>query len=179
MQAEGNRAGFWYATFDPSFGHAYERFVQTWNERRRKGRTQSCLLLLLSDNWRHYGKNVPPSKQKLNNIARSLQTYEEVSDYTTSYIAAVLTTHTEKNKERLTLNTQSARVSPELSALEQRLSCIIEGIEKDQLLIRFSQVDPSEPEREFSLVIDVSNQTYKGMCNCIIFGSSNSRNPQY
>jgi kinetochore protein Spc25 len=69
---------------------------------------------------------------------------------------------TEKNKERSTLHTQSSRVSPELSACEQRLSCVVEGIEKDQLLVRFCQVDPSDSEREFSFVIDVSDRIYKG-----------------
>jgi len=69
---------------------------------------------------------------------------------------------TEKDKERSTLNTHSSRVSPELSACEQRLSCVVEGIETDQLLIRFWQVDPSDLEREFSFVIDVSDRIYKG-----------------
>ncbi|KAF8224037.1 hypothetical protein L208DRAFT_1313683 [Tricholoma matsutake] len=67
----------------------------------------------------------------------------------------------EKNKERSTLNLQSSYVSPELSACEQRLSCVVEGIEKDQLLVRYCNVDSSEPEREFSFVIDVSDRVYK------------------
>lgn len=39
---------------------------------------------------------------------------------------------------------------------------VIEGIADDQILIRFTHIDPSDPGREFSLVMDVSNKTYKG-----------------
>lgn len=68
----------------------------------------------------------------------------------------------ERNKEHSTLSTHASRVSPELEACERRLSCIVEGIEKDQLLIRFWLVDPSEPQREFSFVMDISDTVYKG-----------------
>ena len=47
---------------------------------------------------------------------------------------------------------------------EQRLSCVIEGVEKDRLLVRFSRIDPTDIEREASFVIDFLNQTYKGNC---------------
>ena len=39
---------------------------------------------------------------------------------------------------------------------------VIEGIAEDQILVRFTHIDPSDLDREFSLVIDVSNKTYKG-----------------
>jgi len=40
---------------------------------------------------------------------------------------------------------------------------VIEGIADDQILIRFTHIDPSDLDREFSIVIDVSNKTYKGV----------------
>ena len=40
---------------------------------------------------------------------------------------------------------------------------VIEGIADDQILVRFTHIDPSDLDREFSLVIDVSNKIYKGM----------------
>jgi kinetochore protein Spc25 len=39
---------------------------------------------------------------------------------------------------------------------------VIEGIAYDQILIRFTHIDPSDLDREFSLVIDVSSKAYKG-----------------
>jgi kinetochore protein Spc25 len=57
-------------------------------------------------------------------------------------------------------------MSPELSIFEQWLSCVVEGIKKDQLLVRFYQVDPSDSNRDFSFVIDVSDRIYKGKHDC-------------
>ncbi|CAA7268447.1 unnamed protein product [Cyclocybe aegerita] len=67
----------------------------------------------------------------------------------------------EKNKERSTLSAHASNIDPESRSCEQRLACTIEGVEKDRLLIRFSQLDPSDPEREASFVIDLSNDIYK------------------
>ena len=39
---------------------------------------------------------------------------------------------------------------------------MIEGIAEDQILVRFTHIDPSDLDREFSFVIDVSNKVYKG-----------------
>lgn len=71
-------------------------------------------------------------------------------------------TMSEKNKERSTLNSHAAYASPELKTCEHRLRCVIEGIEKDQLLIRFSHIDKSDLAREFSFVLDVGARLYKG-----------------
>jgi len=69
----------------------------------------------------------------------------------------------EKSKERSILSSHSSCVSPELRVCEQRLSCVIEGVEKDRLLVRFSRIDPSDIDREASFVIDLLNQMYKVM----------------
>lgn len=71
----------------------------------------------------------------------------------------------EKNKERSTLNEHAAYSSPELKSCEHRLRCVVEGIEKDQLLVRFSDIDKLALEREFSFVLDVSSRSYKGACS--------------
>ena len=41
---------------------------------------------------------------------------------------------------------------------------VIEGIANDQILIRFTHIDPLDLDREFSIVVDGSNpnNTYKG-----------------
>ena len=69
---------------------------------------------------------------------------------------------TEKNKELSILSSHSSCVPPELRVCEHRLCCVIEGVEKDQLLVRFSQIDSTEIDREASFVIDLSSQMYKG-----------------
>jgi len=69
---------------------------------------------------------------------------------------------TEKDEERSILSSHSSCVRPELRVCEQRLSCVIEGVEKDRLLVRFSRIDSSEIDREASFVIDLLNQMYKG-----------------
>ena len=69
---------------------------------------------------------------------------------------------TEKSKELSILSSHSSCVPPELRVCEQRLSCVIEGVEKDRLLVRFSRIDSTEIDREASFVIDLSSQMYKG-----------------
>jgi kinetochore protein Spc25 len=49
--------------------------------------------------------------------------------------------------------------------MENRLSCVVEGVDKDQILVRMSKIDPSDPEREFTFVLDVSGNSYKGVCS--------------
>lgn len=39
---------------------------------------------------------------------------------------------------------------------------VIEGIAIDLVLVRFTHIDPSDLDREFSFVIDTSNRIYKG-----------------
>ncbi|KAK1232491.1 kinetochore-associated Ndc80 complex subunit spc25 [Marasmius sp. AFHP31] len=80
------------------------------------------------------------------------------------YRAIVANLRRERNKERTTLTSHAARISPELESCQQLLACVIEGVEKDQLLIRFTRVDESDLEREFSFILDVSQPSlYKGM----------------
>jgi len=68
----------------------------------------------------------------------------------------------EKDAERDILNEHAAQLEPELAACESWLKCNIEGIEADQLLIRFSHIDEANVEREFSFVLDVSTPSYNG-----------------
>lgn len=75
---------------------------------------------------------------------------------------SVIILNTEKHKERSILGSRSSCVPPELRVCERRLSCVIEGVEKDRLLVRFSRIDPSEIDREATFVIDLLNQMYKG-----------------
>ena len=61
------------------------------------------------------------------------------------------------------MESHASRTSPELTECEFRLRTVIEGIDKDKILVRFTHIDPSDPQREYSAVIDVSGDAYKGM----------------
>ncbi|KAI0761551.1 chromosome segregation protein Spc25-domain-containing protein [Trametes elegans] len=67
----------------------------------------------------------------------------------------------ERRREQSILGTHASRAQPELAACEAALKCALEGIGPDQILVRFTHVDPAEPAREFSLVLDVSARIYK------------------
>ncbi|KAJ3485718.1 hypothetical protein NLI96_g4766 [Meripilus lineatus] len=67
----------------------------------------------------------------------------------------------EHHRETSLLNSHAARVSPELAECEERLQCVIEGIDRDKILVRFTHIDRSDTSREFSMVIDVSDRTYQ------------------
>lgn len=81
-----------------------------------------------------------------------------------------LTLFSEKNKEQSLLHTHASKVLPELNFCEQRLSCVIEGVERDHLLVRFARLQSSDQNCEASFVIDVSNKTYRSKlvtCNLL------------
>ncbi|KAF8906181.1 chromosome segregation protein Spc25-domain-containing protein [Mucidula mucida] len=67
----------------------------------------------------------------------------------------------ERQRERDTLMTHATGAQPDIQTLEKALACVIEGLETDQLLIRFWSIDPNRPEREFTFVLDVGGSGYK------------------
>ncbi|KAJ7052600.1 chromosome segregation protein Spc25-domain-containing protein [Mycena amicta] len=66
-----------------------------------------------------------------------------------------------KTNEKDNLVASAAGVSAQTRQIEERLACVVEGIGNDQLLIRMSRIDPDKPDREFSLVLDVSGDSYR------------------
>jgi len=77
------------------------------------------------------------------------------------YRSMVSTLEREKEREENLLRSRAQEVNYKLRACEEMLHGVIEGIADDQTLVRFTHIDPSDLDREFSLVIDVSNKTYK------------------
>ncbi|EKM60634.1 uncharacterized protein PHACADRAFT_179844 [Phanerochaete carnosa HHB-10118-sp] len=67
----------------------------------------------------------------------------------------------EREREHALLNTHASRTSPELTECQFRLRGVVEGVDKDKILVRFTHIDPTDPQREFSVVIDVSGDNYK------------------
>lgn len=77
------------------------------------------------------------------------------------------TTPQEKEREENLLRSRAREVNYKLRACEDMLHGVIEGIADDQILIRFTHIDPSDLDREFSVVIDVSSRTYKGKASAV------------
>jgi kinetochore protein Spc25 len=93
----------------------------------------------------------------------------------------------EKERQGKVLQQQRGRDAIELQILQEVLGLRIEGVKgqltpvlytcelgglvdatrltsvADELLMRFTLLDPSDPEREFSMIIDVSKHEYTGM----------------
>lgn len=66
------------------------------------------------------------------------------------------------------LKEQGLLCSTELHAFESILGCDVEGMQKEQLLIRFRSLDLSDQDREFSFILDVTGSNYKGMYAILI-----------
>ncbi|KAJ7727320.1 chromosome segregation protein Spc25-domain-containing protein [Mycena maculata] len=77
------------------------------------------------------------------------------------YRAIAANLQREKKKEREHLSSLAARTTSEIESIQTRLSCVVEGVEQDKLLVRMSNIDPSNPEGNFSFVFDVSGNSYK------------------
>jgi kinetochore protein Spc25, fungi type len=101
---------------------------------------------------------------KSNSINRWCPTFVEVLLYSTFDISlSPEPNYVEKERESSLLNAQASQVSQSLRACEENLHGVIEGIAKDQILVRFSHIDKSNLKREFSFVIDVSSRVYRGL----------------
>lgn len=94
----------------------------------------------------------------------SCQTFNEVSgtSFQLGHYIHDRKTAERKNEEDI-LNVHATQVATELSAHQSWLHCCIDGIETDKLLIRFSHVDGTNLDREFSFVLDVSEPSYNGV----------------
>ncbi|KAG8220248.1 chromosome segregation protein Spc25-domain-containing protein [Butyriboletus roseoflavus] len=93
-------------------------------------------------------------------LASTRETCAGIDSEIEQYRALVSNLQREKDAERNILNEHAAKLDPELAACESWLKCNIEGIEADQLLIRFSHLDEANADREFSFVLDVSTASY-------------------
>ncbi|KAG9001106.1 kinetochore-associated Ndc80 complex subunit spc25 [Tulasnella sp. JGI-2019a] len=49
----------------------------------------------------------------------------------------------------------------EAQGLQSALGWIVEGVQQDLLLFRFTRIDPEEPEKEFTIVLDISTRSYR------------------
>ena len=101
--------------------------------------------------------------RKLSNIDPWSQHWSGVSDYHVCITVYRFTRRQEKEREENLLRSRAQEVNYKLQACEEMLHGVIEGIADDQILVRFTHIDPSDLDREFSIVIDVSNKTYKGV----------------
>ncbi|KAF7297792.1 Glycoside hydrolase [Mycena kentingensis (nom. inval.)] len=66
-----------------------------------------------------------------------------------------------KKNEKDALLASAAGVTSQTRAIEDRIACTVEAVANDQLLIRFTRIDPENTDREFSLVLDLSGDSYR------------------
>ena len=100
--------------------------------------------------------------QKLSSTDPRLPRWREVSDRHVRIAAHRFTRLQEKEREENILRSRAQEVNYKLRACEETLHGVIEGIADDQILVRFTHIDSLDLDREFSVVIDVSNKIYKG-----------------
>ncbi|KAF7428036.1 kinetochore-associated Ndc80 complex subunit spc25 [Pleurotus ostreatus] len=101
--------------------------------------------------------SVAALKRSLASLKEKCSTYDaEIQEYR----ALIDNLRREKAKDRSILTKHATSTIPEVAVCEEQLGCTIEGIERDQLLIRFTKIDTADPEREFSFVLDVSGRAY-------------------
>lgn len=93
--------------------------------------------------------------------------------------AEVTSERAEKERQGRTLGTMRDRDQQELETLQEAIGWRVEGVGRksrsvtesrekqreanlteDQLLMRFTLIDPADPNREFSILIDISKQEY-------------------
>ncbi|EMD41496.1 hypothetical protein CERSUDRAFT_146490, partial [Gelatoporia subvermispora B] len=67
----------------------------------------------------------------------------------------------ERNRDCSLLESHASRSGPELADCERKLRCLVEGIDKDRILIRFTHIDSANLDREFSIVMDLSDRSYR------------------
>ncbi|OCH94207.1 hypothetical protein OBBRIDRAFT_884963 [Obba rivulosa] len=69
--------------------------------------------------------------------------------------------HREHDRDCTLLDSHASHSGPELTDCERKLRCMVEGIDKDRILIRFTHIDPADLDREFSMVMDLSDRSYR------------------
>ncbi|TFK47908.1 hypothetical protein OE88DRAFT_1810626 [Heliocybe sulcata] len=94
-------------------------------------------------------------------LASARQKCESIDVELEQYRAVTANLRREKAKERSILDHHAAGLIPELQACEDKVQCVIEGIDRDRLLFRFAAIDKTMPDREYSFVLDVSGKLYK------------------
>jgi kinetochore protein Spc25 len=119
--------------------------------------------------------------QSLTHLHSNLSKVREESQQLESELQAirseVMTERAEKERQGKTLGAMKSRDEVDLKELQDAIGWKIEGSGRmsslirnrdgadgveDQLLMRFTLIDPANPERGFMIVIDISKQDYAG-----------------
>ncbi|KAG8682239.1 kinetochore-associated Ndc80 complex subunit spc25 [Ceratobasidium sp. 395] len=82
----------------------------------------------------------------------------------------------EKSKDLAKLERQVAMNEPEARVLEDVLKWSVEGVERNVVRIKFTHIDQANPAREFSFVVDLNENRYKGVSFFLNFAESAVRN---
>ncbi|WWC71566.1 uncharacterized protein I206_105524 [Kwoniella pini CBS 10737] len=105
----------------------------------------------------------------LNHLQSSLQKVKDQSSSLENEINHLRKSNTsektEKDRQQSRLNEMRKRDEDELIELEESIGLRVEAVKRDLLMIRFTLLDPTDPQREFSFLIDISKQDYS-VPNC-------------
>jgi kinetochore protein Spc25 len=161
VQAERDRPASWYVTNLPSYEPDQIIVVLAKEQEERRDAEQSVAALKRQlASIRETCVAIDSEIEQYRAAVSNLQRGAVRSTLHATYIHEP--TYIEKDAERDILNKHAAQLEPELAVCESWLKCNIEGIEADQLLIRFSHIDEGNIDREFSFVLDVSTPSYNG-----------------
>ncbi|OCF37931.1 kinetochore protein Spc25 [Kwoniella heveanensis BCC8398] len=138
-----------------------ETEIQIQFEREREGEMLATL-----ESERHAMSDLNTS---LSNLKSQLQKVQDQSSTLESELnnlrKEVKLEQSKKERQGKVLDEMRDRDEIELRELEEAVGWKVEGIKEDLLLMRFTLLDPNDPAREFSILIDVSKQDYS-VPNC-------------
>ncbi|WVQ74941.1 hypothetical protein IAR50_004549 [Cryptococcus sp. DSM 104548] len=131
-----------------------ERRIQL--EREKEGDMLATL-----ESERHVLADLTASLSHLqSNLARTKEHSSTLESELQALRKEVTSEETEKERQKNVLDDMRGRDTVELRQMEEALGWKVEGIKEDQLLMRFYLIDPDDPAREFSFIVDVSKQDY-------------------
>lgn len=107
---------------------------------------------------KHSEEVVAHSNRQLKSLQEKLAAKEEESKKLDNVLDQLKKS---KEKEKRQLDKQASQVAKDVSSLELMLGATIRGAGDDVLRVVFTNLDPKDPEREFSIVIDLSRQEYR------------------
>ena len=161
MQAERDRPVSWYVTNLPPCEHTQSIVVLAKEQEERRDAEQS--IAALKRQLASIRETCVAIDSEIEQFRAAVSNLQRGAVRSTLHVTQINEPRNlEKDAERDILNKHAAQLEPELAACESWLKCNIEGIEADQLLIRFSHIDEANVDREFSFVLDVSTPSYNG-----------------
>ncbi|ODN78089.1 hypothetical protein L198_08008 [Cryptococcus wingfieldii CBS 7118] len=156
------RATDHYATVRDKKAEMEETEKRIQLEREKEGdmlttlESERHVLADLNSSLSHLQNSLTKTKEQSSSLEAELQALRK----------EVRSEETEKERQKNMLNDMRDRDTVELKQMEEALGWKVEGIKGTFLLMRFYLIDPDDPAKEFSFIVDVSKQDYTVVPNC-------------